>query len=847
MLSANNGGAASSQGNEQEQGMPMQAAQAPYVGPEQADAQFRDGFTQQAYATLEQKHPELLEGIGGFNIIKTEPESGFGIGVFLLNTGASTAMIPAVMVDSQIKPFDFFYSKDQGEFLPLNESWLNETQKKTMPTMGEGTRYPTTLSPDVNIRNLVLPPVTGRYSFASDKGEFPKALAKAPDVIKKAFLEFLHDHKELTKAAAEIYGVERLTKAFKRAEEEPVKMQGGALQIANEGTLGPAFREAFGPQAAEAYEKVLEDGYAFKDTRQNPDRAVLPQSTVKLEKITASGAYRMYTTEGGLLRALVVSQPVNFFGCDSREADKWPIGSTTRRLLFFFEDGSYLMLNSGTTGSSEYRDSPMGEPIDASELAGTVLSFSDKREVPSFSIGKEGSLLRKRGTGYEATVPFRVKGVRTENGATIVNIEDSQFESGLDPQKKLIVDPHAGSDAIRGGPASSVYYAPPTFKFFPTGNMRDYREFLCSSNEFTDRLLSEIYKLGGNPVIVKSAGEGLYNINDSWETLTTAKALEKLAVEQNLFAGDAERILRHVTPWDPVFRFYKISTAKLLKVAKETGVKVAQEGAPPPKKEKKEPAGTEDPMAAPQPPPLDPMTAAINEAQAQIRGQVEKAMEIGNVLQQVQMRASQLSGGGAGTPPGIDMTGGMMPMDPSMQGMGGMPMDPSQGGMMDPSMQGMSGMDPSMQGGMPPGMMPMDPSMQGMGGMDPSMGGMGGMMDPSMQLEQAYPAMDSAMQTGIPEAFDATAIGAIVNSPSLKDLTKEYLPVLRQSLDYLHRILLSLWVSSEELQSELGIETFDVLEENLQNVVKYLGNLVLQLSQNSSTLPDAHDPKNVDQ
>jgi hypothetical protein len=71
------------------------------------------------------------------------------------------------MAQNQLKPLDILYIRDLNLFLPLTKEWLDEIGKMSLGELGHGTIPPQTVQSDVDIRNLVVPPTTGRYSYAS--------------------------------------------------------------------------------------------------------------------------------------------------------------------------------------------------------------------------------------------------------------------------------------------------------------------------------------------------------------------------------------------------------------------------------------------------------------------------------------------------------------------------------------------------------------------------------------------------------------------------------------------------------------------------------------------------------
>jgi hypothetical protein len=92
---------------------------------------------------------------------------GTGVGAFILEQEGDYIYVPCVLSENELKPFDLMYVKSKDIFLPLNNDWIEEVNKSTISSLGDGAKLPDTVATDVDIRNIVVPPTTGRYSYAS--------------------------------------------------------------------------------------------------------------------------------------------------------------------------------------------------------------------------------------------------------------------------------------------------------------------------------------------------------------------------------------------------------------------------------------------------------------------------------------------------------------------------------------------------------------------------------------------------------------------------------------------------------------------------------------------------------
>jgi hypothetical protein len=143
---------------------------------------FEDKFGQMAYQAFSSKFPDLVPDIVTFKILDTDMDDGSSCGAFILEQEGEYLYIPAVLSENELKPFDMVYVKSRDIFVPLTTKWLEEIQKNTISSLGEGAQLPETVARDVDIRNVVTPPTAaGRHSYASVSSQAKMAaLASEP-------------------------------------------------------------------------------------------------------------------------------------------------------------------------------------------------------------------------------------------------------------------------------------------------------------------------------------------------------------------------------------------------------------------------------------------------------------------------------------------------------------------------------------------------------------------------------------------------------------------------------------------------------------------------------------------
>lgn len=147
-------------------------------------ALFEEKFGTMAYQALTSKFPDLVGSVVTFKMLDSDIQLGSAVGAFILEHDGEFIYVPVLLADNQLKPLDLMYAKSKDIFLPLDSEWLEELSKGALGELGEGTKLPETVATDVDIRNLVVPPTTGRYSYAAEASEpLGRRLTKEADEL----------------------------------------------------------------------------------------------------------------------------------------------------------------------------------------------------------------------------------------------------------------------------------------------------------------------------------------------------------------------------------------------------------------------------------------------------------------------------------------------------------------------------------------------------------------------------------------------------------------------------------------------------------------------------------------
>ncbi len=859
-----------------------QAFMQPQPTEEDATLAFEDGFGQMAQRIFSTKFPELMEHVVTFKVIKTDLDTNSGVGAFVLDVNGETIFVPTILASNQIKPLEIMYFKDKDIFLPLTQDWIEEVARGSLDSLGQGVEPPKTLSPDQDIRNVVVPPTVGRFAYAAQSNgvKLAQFLAEAPDRVKEAFKLVLEKNHNILKYAFENFDKEMLLEALRphaktAALEYPVTILTPDNQTSE-------FREAFGKNASSAWQEAVKKGYVIADTRKNVNRAVETEEPLKLTNVTESGFYWIYMQGGSKKRALAIidPQPLRSEMEAGKRVDLKELPDPyraahkkTKDKLLENEDADYnlpgpqddhswmLYFDNGDIVTT--RKAPVGEIIPVEEISGGLL---DKLKGDASPVGTGyGVFLCFRGGKFQGTTPLDVQSVSTgSDGVRRIKT----YTDGI-----LVSDPNDPIKQIVAPKGSNVTYLPSTYRFVKGSQSHETK--LLEGAQDTLSHLENLQKVGALKVKLIDAGAGLFSIG-GLESLDKFGTVQNMVVGLELRQGEAEELMEKAASHGHA-SFYVVNPGQLAQFKYFT--KVAQGAMPPPPGAAPGPQGAMPmggppegvpaeggaeggmpppemippemmPPMPPEPPPPNPVELAVDEIGSEVMDQseqvaqqlTEEQRELSNkmnILQAVKDRANQIAGEmGGEMPPGAEPPASpeqvppVMPQGPEeaaeappggpMAAGGPMPPPPGPGGMPPP------GAMPPGPGGMPPpGAMPPE---------SPGAMEMANTAEPMMAE-----AAGAAEKLKSPETFEATAIGAMAADSDLRNSVADYMPTLEESLDNLGRIVYTLWLEEDKLREEMGEADFGDLESQLLTVFNNLGDLILKINRTAMPVTTADE------
>lgn len=854
-------------------------------GPDQATALFEQGLSDMAYQLLTQHMPDLISDVITFKVLSTDVEKGDGVGAFIIAHGDAPIYVPVVMAGNAVKPLAVMYHKALNTFLPLSKGWLGELDKTRLDSLGVGVKTPDTLYTDVDIRNVVVPPINGRYSYASwhekaandvarvlspagldrpsDIGEpsmLLPLLSKASNGVKRAFVTLLSRKPVLMKTAASIYGVSALASALAPTIEKAATVPMRGLWIADANTSLEELRQKFQSRTAEAYASVRSKGYAARDDRQDHHVAYREQPFEDWIEPTQPGTYILHDVQGTKQEALVMPNPLDVFDRKNAHYGSRPStpghnpiletsayapgrpDETTHALrrnrhappyLAVFNDGNYLETEK-LVGQASSASKDLLEGLPKRMLKG---SKGEPR------VGK-GFFVRQTGTTFQATTPMEIKSIAT---ATDGSRRITATSVGGSQARVITTDPRKGFQNVWIPKDSSVAYLPGDFAWVPLKERLPSEGWFRSATDLSAYVSMELARAGARSLKVADAGAGQFSIGGT-SALSHVPALAKLARDFNLTVPVAEALLGlakaqgKTSAWVMPSTHTKDAQARIAAQA-PTGEKQPEAEAIP---ENGSPLDAGIPPLPP--PPPSPVEMAAMEMEQALQQETQRLNDKRDMLAAIVRRSQEIAGGAP--PSAVTQSQAMGAPPPTSNLATGEALPPTSNLATGDALPGAG----AMEGGIDTGSYMEDPGLNGPM-QDPQAlaqepAAPRAMMPPngpnanSLETEVNPRFLEQAAQLHSVDMFDAAAVAMLAQSPELYQVARQYVPNLEKALDNLARVMLTLWMQEGVLKERVGEETFDQLEQSLSSTFKNLGALVLRLARGvqGAADPDMHAP-----
>jgi hypothetical protein len=288
-----------------------------------------------ALQKLLQLFPEISSYIVSFQDITEEAgkeESGLQIGLYILQFGQENYYIPIIAKNDTVLPIDSLFSFSEGTFFPLTRSYIEKLMASSQVYLGKKAKIPPTVTQNPSVHDLVVPPRTGKYVYASSS-RLVEFLAIMPDMVKKAMVEKFSEDKEVYQTLHRMFGLENVLAALKPSS--PIKVVAKpAVEILTHGSNLDSKEIA----------SILDKGYVLRGTQHMERIAVLANEGSKLGPLkNISGAdvgadYTIVMKSGETKSAYI---PLKTRGTPQKPRLLYSNDDTKCPVFALFADGSF--------------------------------------------------------------------------------------------------------------------------------------------------------------------------------------------------------------------------------------------------------------------------------------------------------------------------------------------------------------------------------------------------------------------------------------------------------------------------------------------------------------------------
>ena len=281
---------------------------------------FERSFADVSYSFLEQKAPRLMPYLVGFKLIDRNDTQTRGIGVYMFSVGQSTVMAPAFWINGQVKPMEMLYLKDKDRFVPFDDDWVDHIIKQMPFNLGQvSTPKEDQVNTQVDLRNFILPPRTGRFVTAEWKGNLPDFLAEASSQTKELFAGWLKKSATLLETVDSLYTWPKIKDALNTPNARELAHT-GLQKIASEKASQKTIKyytnnsspEQLRTLDAESLTKLAADGIYVSDPRPKASKMYSTQYFENWHNPSQPGIYRIVNSRGEVVMAFVHPTPVLF-------------------------------------------------------------------------------------------------------------------------------------------------------------------------------------------------------------------------------------------------------------------------------------------------------------------------------------------------------------------------------------------------------------------------------------------------------------------------------------------------------------------------------------------------------
>jgi len=826
-------------------------APAPVAAPD-PQTLFKERFAQMAHDNLASRLPDVSDRISAFEVLDVDENTGQAVGVFAFTAGNSEVHIPVILSGIQIEPIDVMYLPDSRQWLPLTPKWVEFLDSVDANYLGNARKAPTGLQTDMDIRNVMVPPMTGRYSYASANGCLLDYLRRAGNRARKHAVAVMTARPTLAKLAFDLYGVAELTEAVRHREPPPAVEK---IAFYDGDSDWGEMATAFGQHAPRAMSQLTALGYAVLDRRPRTKTAVYVETLSRRITPNEPGVYRLYLKDRRSRLALIIPAPQELsrttrYGTTPTRVTTPPVDIWETRPTSPSENVTYLIYTQD--GEAEQVRGPiLARPVEreAANVAAWLAEVFARNDPPAPG---RGTFLRFKDGRLQATTLIKIvnvsdlgdgekliKAYSNSGGQTYIRMGPSYRYKQIS-----VMSTGEGADVWGGGGSDSAEVRiPDTYCWVPVKDL-DAALVVRTANDVVGVAAADP-KMATAVVVRVVHNAGSYRVNGS-SVGSRAKAAHVLLRDFGLSVVSAENMLKRAAV-EGQAEAAAMDSAQLA-AGDQAGVVGGDPGMDP---SMMDPATMDPSMMDPSMTAPDPTAMALQSAQQEVMTLIQmQQQEVTRRLEEqqrilaaqqeaidlVMQRSQELLGG---APPMDPLSASMMSQQLTDQnmaqappaGLGGGAAYADAGPSPEPVPEG------SLAAGAPTlgaGDVPVGPSTGMPSGMPADMGpGQPAGLGPSSGMSPVPPSTPEDVAQAAPGALDASMLASMATSEGLESLGVDYLPQLREAVSILARTLTDLRIKAPTLRDQLGDRAYEEQVERLRRGLTNLGPLTLDLHRNA--------------
>lgn len=242
-------------------------------------------FSQMALEKLNAASPGLSKYVIAFKDMSSELQDSDGVevGVFIMRNGGSMFYVPVISRGGVTFPIDSIYLADRKAFFPLTKKTVEQIQTSQNTNVGMAARIPQGAIKNPDLKDLVVPPRTGKFMYASD-GRLGELVAMAHPEIRKDLADVIEKSAELY----DILNVPALKEALLSNEQLTFQNMEKVARVLFDGDDLPN----------EAVQDILEKGYHIAGEHEQTRVVVESNGSSHFTTLAAGEPGHAYTAEG---------------------------------------------------------------------------------------------------------------------------------------------------------------------------------------------------------------------------------------------------------------------------------------------------------------------------------------------------------------------------------------------------------------------------------------------------------------------------------------------------------------------------------------------------------------------